>query len=68
MIRLDSIADFEMTVSPVAITRENRVRITHVIADAADGYTASDLQNELNRALDEYLVLPENVFIEQTGR
>ena len=68
MVRLDSIAEFEMTTAPVSITRENRVRINHVTADVADGYTASDVQNELNAALDEHLVLPDSVTIEQSGQ
>ncbi len=68
MIRLDAIAEFEMETSPVSITRENRVRINHVTADLMDGYTASDVQNELNAALDEYLVLPDTVSIEQAGQ
>ena len=68
MIRLDTIADFNLTTSPVSITRENRVRINHVTADLATGYSSSDAQAELDAALDEYLVLPEGVSIEQAGQ
>ena len=68
MIRLDTIAQFERTTSPVSIMREDRVRINHVTADLLDGYAASDVQNELDKALAEYLVLPEGVTIEQGGQ
>ena len=68
MVRLDTIAELEMTTTPVSITRENKVRINHVTADLLEGYSASEVQNELDSALDEYLVLPEGVTIEQAGQ
>ena len=68
MIRLDTIAQFERTTTPVSIMREDRVRINHVTADLLDGYAASDVQNELDKALSQYLVLPEGVTIEQGGQ
>ena len=68
MIRLDTIAQFERTTTPVSIIRENRVRINHVTADVRDGYASSVVQSTLDRALSEYLVLPEGVSIEQGGQ
>ena len=68
MIRLDTIAQFERTTTPVSIMREDRVRINHVTADLLDGYAASDVQNELDKALSQYRVLPEGVTIEQGGQ
>ena len=68
MVRLDTIAQFERTTTPVSITREDRVRINHVTADVRDGYASSDVQNVLDRALAEYLVLPEGVTINQGGQ
>ena len=68
MVRLDTIAQFERTTTPVSITREDRVRINHVTADVRDGYASSDVQNVLDRALAEYLVLPEGVSINQGGQ
>ena len=68
MIRLDTIAQFERTTTPVSIIRENRVRINHVTADVRDGYASSVVQSALDRALSEYLVLPEGVSIEQGGQ
>ena len=67
MIRLDTIASFERTTSPVSITRENRVRVNHVTADLLPSYSASVVQNEVNKALDEYLILPEGIEIVQSG-
>ena len=68
MIRLDTIASFERTTSPVSIIREDRVRVNHVTADLSEGFASSDVQNELDAALAEYLILPENVTIEQGGQ
>ena len=67
MIRLDTIADFERTTSPVSITRENRVRVNHVTADLLPGYSASVVQSEVDAALDEYLILPDGIEIVQSG-
>ena len=68
MIRLDTIATFERTTSPVSITRENRVRVNHVTADLLPGYSASVVQNEVNSALDEYLIIPDGIEIVQSGQ
>ncbi len=68
MVRLDTIATFERTTSPVSITRENRVRVNHVTADLLPGFSASVVQNEVNAALDEYLIIPEGIEIVQSGQ
>ncbi len=66
-IRLDSVADFSIGTAPLTITRENKERINHVTASLREGYSANDVQNAVNRALDQYLVLPEGVTISQGG-
>ena len=48
--------------------RENRVRINHVTADLADGYASSDVQSQLDEALNQHLLLPEGVEIEMAGQ
>ena len=68
MVRLDTIATFESTTAPVSITRENRVRVNHVTADLLEGYSSSDAQNALDAALDQYLILPDDVEIVQAGQ
>lgn len=68
MIRLDTIAELESTTAPVSITRENRVRVNHVTADMLTGYSASDAQAALDRALEQYLIIPEGVTITQGGQ
>ncbi len=68
MVRLDTIATFERTTSPVSITRENRVRVNHVTADLLPGFSASVVQDEVNAALDEYLIIPEGIEIVQSGQ
>lgn len=66
-IRLDSIATFTEGSAPRSITRENKTRVNHVTANLADGYDASTVQNLVNAALDEHLVLPDGVEIVQSG-
>ena len=66
-VRLDTVATLVETTAPMTITRENKVRVNHVTADALEGYSSSDLQNAVNEALDRYLVLPEGVEIVQSG-
>ena len=66
-VRLDSVADLVEGSAPMTITREDKVRVNHVTAGLLDGYSASDVQNAVNNALDMYLVLPEGVEISQAG-
>ncbi len=66
-VRLDTIADLSESTAPVTITREDKTRVTHVTADILDGYSASDVQNAVNEALDQFLILPEEATIVQSG-
>ncbi len=66
-VRLDSFVEFSTGSAPRTITRENKVRVNHVTASLIDGYAASDVQPLVDAALEQYLVLPDNVTIEQSG-
>ena len=66
-VRLDTVATFMEGTAPRSITRENKERVNHVTADLLPGYSASVVQNEVNKALDEYLILPEGIEIVQSG-
>lgn len=66
-VRLDSVAGIEESSAPRTIMREDKMRINHVTADIMDGYSASDVQNAVNQALAEKLVIPEGVTISQGG-
>lgn len=66
-IRLDSIAAFTKGTAPKTITREDKIRVNHVTADLAEGFAASTVQELVDAALDEYLVLPDGVEIVQSG-
>ena len=43
-VRLDTVAELSESIAPITITREDKVRVTHVTADILDGYSASDAQ------------------------
>ncbi len=66
-VRLDTVASFIEGTAPRTITRENRERVNHVRADIIEGYAASDVQEIVDTALSEHLVLPEGVTINQEG-
>lgn len=66
-LTLDNFVTFTEDTSPRTITRENKERVNHVTANAKDGVSASVVQSAVNEALDEYLILPEGVTIEQAG-
>ena len=66
-VRLDTVASFVEGTAPRTITRENRERVNHVRADIIEGYAASDVQEMVDKALAEHLVLPEGVTINQEG-
>ena len=66
-VRLDAVADLKEGTAPMSIMRENKERINHVTADVMDGYAANEVQNAVNKALEEHLVLPDGVTLEQTG-
>lgn len=67
MIRLDSLATFEQASGPVTITRENLQRVNNVTANLMEGYSSSEVQERVNQALDDYLLIPEGVTVTQTG-
>jgi len=66
-IRLESIADFSTSTAPASITRENKVRVNHVTASLADGYSANQVQEQVQQALDAQLLIPEGVEVSLGG-
>ena len=66
-IALEGLVTIEDYTAPARISRENKERVNHVTANAKDGYSASDAQNEVNRILDSYLILPDGVRLVQAG-
>lgn len=66
-IALEGLVTIEEYTAPARISRENKERVNHVTANAKDGYSASDAQNEVNRILDSYLILPDGVKLIQAG-
>lgn len=66
-VRLDSLATFAYSAAPSTITRENKQQVNHVTASLAEGYSASEVQELVQRALDEYLLLPDGVEVSQQG-
>ena len=66
-VRLDAVAELVEATAPMTIMRENRQRINHVSASIMEGYAANDIQAAVDKALEEHLVLPEGVTLEQTG-
>ncbi len=64
---LDTFVTFTEGTSPRTITRENKERVNHITANAKDGVSASVAQTAVNEALDQYLILPDGVKIEQGG-
>lgn len=67
-IRLDSFCTMSESTSPMTITREDKQRVNHVTMDAAGNYTSSDVQDAVNEALDEHLLLPDGVTVSQEGQ
>ena len=66
-VRLDAVANLVEGTAPLSIMREDKERINHVSASILEGYAANDVQAAVDRALEEHLVLPEGVTLEQTG-
>lgn len=66
-VRLDAVADLVEGTAPLSIMREDKERINHVSASILEGYAANEVQAAVDRALEEHLVLPEGVTLEQTG-
>ena len=66
-VRLDAVANLVEGTAPLSIMREDKERINHVSASILEGYSANEVQAAVDRALEEHLVLPEGVTLEQTG-
>lgn len=66
-VRLDTVATLVEETSPLSIQREDKERVNHVTASLLDGYSSSEVQNAVDQALAEHLVLPEGVEISQAG-
>lgn len=66
-IALEGLVTIEGYTAPARISRENKERVNHVTANAKDGYSASDEQNEVNRLLDSYLILLDGVKLVKAG-
>ena len=66
-IRLGSIASFSTSTAPASITREDKVRVNHVTASLADGYSANQVQEQVQQALDAQLLIPEGVEVSLGG-
>ena len=66
-VRLDTVASFAITSGPSTITRENKLRVNHIEASLADGYSASEVQDKVQTAMDKYLTIPDDLTVEQTG-
>jgi multidrug efflux pump subunit AcrB len=66
-VRLDSLATFSTSKAPSSITRENKERVNHVTASLATGYSANQVQEKIQTALDENLLIPEGVEVSQSG-
>lgn len=67
LVRLDQIATFSYGTAPKSITREDRVRINHVTADAADGVSSDEAEEIARKLLDQYLFVPEGVEVSIGG-
>ncbi|WP_320127549.1 efflux RND transporter permease subunit [uncultured Sphaerochaeta sp.] len=66
-VRLDSIATFTNSKAPQTITRKNKERVNKVTASLADGYSANQVQAKIQTALDENLLIPEGVTVNESG-
>lgn len=66
-VRLDSFASFSEGNEAMTITRENKIRVNHVTASLAPGYSANEVQALVDSALESNLLLPAGVTIQQSG-
>ncbi len=66
-VRLDSIADLVEDTSPTRITRENKVRIAHVTADAVEGYSSSDASRIAQQVISEHVMVPNGAKVGMHG-
>lgn len=66
-VRLDSFVSFERGSAARSIRRENKSRVNHVTASAREGVSTNIIQAEVDKALEEHLILPDGVTIIQAG-
>lgn len=66
-VTLGTFVTFTQSASPDTITREDKVRVNHVTADAETGYTSSEVQTKEQAAIEQYLLIPDGVTITQSG-
>ena len=66
-IRLDSIATLSEDSSPTRITRENKVRISHVTADALEGFSSSDASKLAKSVVDSHVMIPKGAKVKMHG-
>lgn len=66
-VRLDSIATFSTSSAPASITRENKQRVNHVTTGLADGYSTNEVQQQVEQALKDHLLIPDGVEVSQSG-
>lgn len=66
-VRLDQIASFEYGTAPKSITRENRQRVNHITANAAEGVSSDQAAKIAETLVNENLILPEGVTISFGG-
>ncbi len=66
-VRLDQIASFAYGTAPKSITRENRQRVNHITANAAEGVSSDKAAEIAETLVNENLILPEGVTISFGG-
>lgn len=67
LMTLDNFVSLSESKSPQSIRRENKQRINHVTANLAAGFTASEVQRIVERAINESLVLSRDVTVSYGG-
>lgn len=66
-VHLDSIATFSTSTAPATITRENKVRVNHVTASLAQGYTSDVVQQKIQTAMEQHLLVPDGIEVSHSG-
>lgn len=66
-IALANIASVSRATGPVSISREDEMRVVHVVGGLAPGYASSAAEQDIREVLDTYLVADDAVFIDYGG-
>ncbi len=66
-IALANIASVSRATGPVSISREDEMRVVHVVGGLAPGYASSAAEQDIREVLDTYLVADDAVFIDFGG-